>query len=396
MRLKEEEICELRKSAYGLVNAPYLWFHELREALINLKFVQCPLDHCLLSLPSSQGSICGLVGIHVDDGLACGDAVFEKTIKNLEIQFPFGSHRRKRFVFTGMQIDEDDHGNITLSQEDYLNKIEPISIDRSRRKESTLIISEEEPRSLRAERISSICCQDLHDRNRLLEDAKRYHDVKIKYTSINIPDLRFVTYSDALFATREKQHSQKFHLVLATDKGIFDRQTVMSSPIAWSSKKIDRVVGSALAAETYALSNACDSMEWIRLLWQWILDPNCNWRKPAECPNQAPKSIAVVDCKSLFDVIVKNTTPQCKEHRTLLEALVIKDRVQAGTQMHWVHSAAQLADSFTKVMDTSTLRSFLRNRKCCLPDMQAVLQDRADKKQQKTWLKTQIEQDVNP
>lgn len=52
-------------------------------------------------------------------------------------------------------------------------------------------------------KINCATVQDLHDRNRLLEDAKRYHDVKIKYTSINIPDLRFVTYSDALFATRE-------------------------------------------------------------------------------------------------------------------------------------------------------------------------------------------------
>ncbi len=205
-----------------------------------------------------------------------------------------------------------------------------------------------------------------------------------------------MTYSDASFATREKQHSQKGHLVIATDKGIFEKQTVITSPIAWSSKKIDRVVASTLAAETYALSNAIDGMEWIRILWQWIVDPNCNWRKPADCLKSAPKSLAVVDCKSLFDVIVKkNTTPQCKEHRTLLEAIVIKDRVQAGTQMHWVHSAAQLADSLTKVMNTSTLRSYLKHRRCCLHDMQAVLQDRADKKQQKTWLKSQIEQDMD-
>ena len=37
-------------------------------------------------------------------------------------------------------------------------------------------------------------------------------------------------------------------------------------PDSWSSKKIDRAV-SALAAETYALSNAIARMEWIRLLW---------------------------------------------------------------------------------------------------------------------------------
>ena len=419
MKLKGEEICELRKSAYGLVNAPYLWFQELREALINLQFAQCPLDPCLFSLPGPNGSIHGLVGIHVDDGLACGDSTFEKTIKTLESMFPFGSHRRKRFVFTGIQIDQDDRGNITLSQEDYISKIEPISIDRTRRKKATLTISEEERQGLRGligslqyaatntrpdiaarlsflqSKINCATIQDLHDCNRLLEDAKRHRDVKIRYTTINIPDLRFVTYSDASFATREKQHSQKGHFVLATQKGIFDKEKVVSSPIAWSSKKIDRVVASTLAAETYALSNAIDGMEWIRILWQWMVNPECNWRNPAECLNRAPKSMAVVDCKSLFDVIIKNTTPQCKEHRTLLEALVIKDRVQAGCQMHWVHSAAQLADCLTKVMDTTTLRSYLQHRMCCFHDMQAVLQDRADKKQQKTWLKTQIEHDVD-
>ena len=187
--------------------------------------------------------------------------VFEKAIKTLETQFPFGSHRRKRFVFTGIQIDQDDHGNITLSQEDYINKIEPISIDRDRRKKSTLTINEEERQSLRGligslqyaatntrpdiaarlsflqSKINCATIQDLHECNRLLEDAKRHQDVKIKYTTIEIPDLRFVTYSDASFATREKQHSQKGHLVLATDKGIFDRQTVISSPIAWELKE---------------------------------------------------------------------------------------------------------------------------------------------------------------
>ena len=244
-------------------------------------------------------------------------------------------------------------------------------------------------------KINYASIQDLHECNRLLEDAKRHHDVNIIYSTITIPNLRFVTYSDASFAIREEQHSQKGHLVLAIDKEIFNKQTVLSSPVARSSKKIDRLVASTLAAETYALSNAIDGMEWIRLLWQWIVDPNCNWRKPAECLQSAPKSIAVVDCKSLFDVIVKNITPQCKGHRTLLEALVIKDRVQAENHMHWVHSAAQLADSLTKVMDTSTLTSYLKHRRCCLHDMQAVLQDRADKKQQKTWLKSQIEQEMD-
>lgn len=154
MNLREEEICELRKSAYGLVNAPDLWLQELREALLALKFVQCPLDPCLFSLPGSQGFIHGIVAIHVDDGLACGDQIFGRTLKELEKHFPFGSHRRKHFVFTGIQIDQeqrhpDDQGAITLSQEEYINKVEPITIDRMRRKKTILTIDESERQSLR-------------------------------------------------------------------------------------------------------------------------------------------------------------------------------------------------------------------------------------------------------
>ena len=66
MDLKPWECCELLKSAYGLVNAPLLWYEELRGALIRLNFLVSPLDPCLFVLPKKDGSgIHGLVGIHV-------------------------------------------------------------------------------------------------------------------------------------------------------------------------------------------------------------------------------------------------------------------------------------------------------------------------------------------
>ena len=44
LQLKEEEACELLKSAYGLVNAPYLWYQELKDELLRLNFRMSPLD----------------------------------------------------------------------------------------------------------------------------------------------------------------------------------------------------------------------------------------------------------------------------------------------------------------------------------------------------------------
>ena len=420
MKLQETEICELLKSAYGLVNAPYLWYEELKENLCNLGFVMCPLDPCLFVLPDSKNGIHGLIGMHVDDGLCAGDGEFDKALQQLEKRFPFGSKREKNFTFTGIHIQQSSDGKIHLNQKNYVENIDPISINRERRKKETMLINDEERQGMRgligslqyaatntrpdiAARLSflqsKITCatiKDLHECNRLLADAKKHSQVEIIISPIAEKDIRFVTYSDASFATREKQQSQKGCIVLMAHKDITHQKEALASPITWHSKKINRVVASTLTAETYALSHAVDSGEWLRLLWHWMKCPSLDWKQPEITLRDLPDSIAVVDCKSLYDVITKNTMPQCQEHRTLLEALVIKDRVRHGVKLHWVHSAAQLADPLTKVMDCQKLRDFLQNNYCCLHDIQEVLKERADKRTQKSWLQQFIRPEDQP
>ena len=149
---------------------------------------------------------------------------------------------------------------------------------------------------------------------------------------------------------------------------------------------MDRVVASTLAAETYALSSAVDTCNWLRLMWEWLKNPAIPWRDPEQVWQKAYQGVAVMDCKSLYDVISKNTLPQCQEHRTLVEALVIKDHVKTGIVPYWVHSAAQLSDALTKIMDNYRLREFLRLSKTCLHDIDETLKQRADRKAFKTWL----------
>ena len=47
MGLKQNEVCRLVKSAYGLIDAPFLWFTELDKTLRSLNFVPSPFDPCL-------------------------------------------------------------------------------------------------------------------------------------------------------------------------------------------------------------------------------------------------------------------------------------------------------------------------------------------------------------
>lgn len=116
-----------------------------------------------------------------------------------------------------------------------------------------------------------------------------------------------------------------------------------------------------------------DLLSWTRLHWSWILNPSASWKTPEKTLKVLPPAFAVVDCKSLFDLLQKTSIPQCTEHRTTLEALVIKERLQEGVIVKWVHSAAQMADSLTKDMDNTVLRTFLRHGKCVLHDVEEVL-----------------------
>ena len=90
MHLKSNEVLQLLKGAYGRVDAPYLWFMELKRGLEELGFQQAPFDPCAFVL-EHQGKTQGVIGIHVDDGLCCGTPLFHEKLCLLEQKFPFGS-----------------------------------------------------------------------------------------------------------------------------------------------------------------------------------------------------------------------------------------------------------------------------------------------------------------
>ena len=415
MDLKDDEVCELLKGAYGLINAPLLWYCELKSALLSLGFIISPLDPCLFVLPKKNkptdepSAIHGVLGIHVDDGIGGGDKHFQQAIKALETKFPFGSQRQGSFTFTGVNIHQEYNGDILLSQKDYINDIPPIDVNRDRRKNPEMPINSSELQQLRGligslqyaatnsrpdlscrlsllqARVTCATVADLLQGNRMLADAKKHSDVTIKIQGLPVEQVRFLSFSDAAFATREKAHSQKGCIILATTEGIDQTRHSKVSPLVWFSKKINRVVSSTLASETYALSGALDLLSWTRMHWSWILNPFIEWKKPEETLKSIPPAFAVVDCKSLFDLLQKTSIPQCTEYRTMLEALVIKDRLSEGVIVKWVHSAAQMADSLTKDMDTSVLREFLKHGKCILHDVDEILKQRADKKIRQQW-----------
>ena len=384
------EVGKLNKSAYGLIDAPYLWYCALVAELNQLGFIATPFDPCLFILRApkgapNEGSLAGVLGIHVDDGIGGGNELYREKIKELEKKFPFGSHKTRAFTFTGIEVTQRGDNSIHLSQSAYVRKIKPIAIDVNRKTQTNSSINETEKLALRGligslqyastntrpdlssklsflqSSINSATVETLLEGNKLLHEAKQHHDLAIVIKPIPVQDFRFMAFSDASFSSSKKPDSHAGVIIVGTHRDISDNKQCPISPM------IQRVVTSTLAAESTSLASALDQLAWLRIFWSWLHDPSVEWRKPEQTLKQlspaisAPTfkhkaDIAITDCKSLYDLTTRTALPSCAEFRVQLVSRAIKEALQENITLRWVHSGAQLADALTKAMESHFLR----------------------------------------
>jgi hypothetical protein len=76
LKLPEDAVFKLKKSAYGLAEAPIAWFRCLRAKLEQLHWKPHPLDECVMTLYDEHQQVKGMIGIHVDDLLVAGEGVY--------------------------------------------------------------------------------------------------------------------------------------------------------------------------------------------------------------------------------------------------------------------------------------------------------------------------------
>ena len=369
MNLKPNEVCRLVKSAYGLIDAPFLWFSELDKTLRSLNFLPSPFDPCLyLYYHDHSKGPSGILGVHVNDGLCGGDEHFQKAIHELEKKFPFGAKKSQNFVFTGIDMNQQNDHSIVMSQEKYITKINPIHIQPERKAQLELPVTERERQDLRAligslqyasvntrpdlasrlsflqSDINKATIETLIQANKTLHEAKRHKETSIKIQPIPMDKIRFLAFSDASFASKRQPESHTGTMIMTTHENIGKNHVCVVNPISWGCKKIQRVVTSTLSAETTSLNTTLDQLSWLRLFWSWIRDPQTNWKNPTETLKKLPETfatatfkedpaIAITDCKSLYDLVTRTAPPQCQEYRTQLQARAIKDLLAEGVTL---------------------------------------------------------------
>eukprot|EP00435_Cladocopium_sp_Y103_P006894 s1307_g2.t1 len=257
MNLRENEVCRLVKSAYGLIDAPFLWFTELDKTLKELGFISSPFDLCLYMLhEKDKAEPAGILGVHVDDGLCGGNQYFQQQIQKLEQKFPFGSRKSQNFIFTGIEMTQHNDFSITMSQENYVTKINPIHFQPQRKAELELPVTERERQDLRAligslqyasvntrpdiasrlsflqSVINSATVDTLIQGNKVLHEAKRYKSTCIRIQPIPMDKIRILAFSDASFASKKQPESHTGTMIMTTHEDIGKNHVCPVNPIS--------------------------------------------------------------------------------------------------------------------------------------------------------------------
>ena len=247
----------LKKSAYGLADAPVEWYGEAKKQASAKQVANPSLDQCcfLMTFVTNQKvELCGILILHVDDMLLSGDkknSTFVNALEELKKNFNFGKweqlQREQSIKYCGGQIYLNDWG-IEVSYDEYMRKICPITVQRGRKPDDKLSPSElskmraligalqwpstqglpmlAASTSLQAGCLKDGTVQDLLDLNKTLRFGKAIGDTPIKFLarpaepSTGFERMTLVAYSDAAFGVRRDHASQGGFIILACDKSV--------------------------------------------------------------------------------------------------------------------------------------------------------------------------------
>ena len=341
------KLWKLNCSLYGLTDAAREFYLSIKEELITLGCKMSTIDNSLF-YKLDNGELIGLLATHIDDFLHCGNDLFSETvIKPLCRRFQAGSHDIHNFIYTGIQIKQDQEG-LSMNQDHYIEETEEIECTRTNTElnssEKSLlrsivgainwIVQGTRPDGCfemlaLSTRFNSATSDDLKSANKLLKKMKQLSSM-IKVPQLNSDIWYLVLFADASFANLpDGVSSTSAHVIFLVDN---ERHCC---PIEWRGCKIKRVVKSTQAAETLAFQ---EGIEAVIVIMQVIAEL---------LPNKTLKILAKTDKKGLVESL--NSTKQVTERVLRINIASIKQFVEEhNIGVQWIPADFMLADCMTK------------------------------------------------
>lgn len=243
--------------------------------------------------------------------------------------------------------------------------------------------------SLIASSLANLKVQDILDLNKTIAQLKSRADLCLKVQPIEMSKLAWGVITDASFANASKGRSQGAYAVIAYDQELLEKGEGKCNLLHWRSGKIQRVANSTLAAETQSLSRGLGELSWTVTVFNELINPGFDlkqWERSLldrklrafageDSEPELVRGVCIVDGKSLFGHLSKETTGIAGDKRTALEMQVIRQTLaETGIKVKWVPHPSMAVDCLTKrqgnaqplldLLDTGTLRVSAPNKNC--------------------------------
>ncbi|XP_074290587.1 uncharacterized protein LOC141617305 [Silene latifolia] len=367
-RGKEGKVCRLKKSLYGLRQAPRCWFAKLTASLKNFGFVQSYSDYSLFYF--SRGTVRLFVLIYMDDLVIAGNDPSE--ISKFKAYLSDCFHMKdlgKLKYFLGLEVSRSKEG-IYLSQRKY-------ALD---------IISETGLLG------SKPVATPIEQNHRLglasgppSPDAESYRRLigRLVYLAVTRPDLSYAVHILSHFLSNPgSEHMAAAHRVVrylkgSPGQGILLRAdsslslrgwcdsdwggcptsrrsitgwfvTLGDSPISWKTKKQQTVSLSAAEAEYRSMAQLVYELKWLKCLLSSL-----------DVAFAAPISI-FSNSKSALD-LARNPVFHERTKHIEIDCHFIRDAITDGLVLPThVSTTDQLADIFTKALGVPQFTYLLR------------------------------------
>eukprot|EP00439_Symbiodinium_sp_Y106_P051746 s4878_g6.t3 len=364
--LESGQLLEIVAGAYGLNDAPAHWRRSLKKALMQLGYEQSVLDPTLFLL-KKQRRVAGVVIVEVDDLWTAGNADHYQQISALRERFTFGKFKFLQDEIEGVgfnrrRMKQDEAFNFTYDLHKFIEeRLAPVEIEGKLGEQSATAHEVAQARavlgslnwlgregrpdlvgevSILSSRVPDLRVKELRDINRTVERAKATATLSITIKGISEESIGFGVVSDASYA---------------------NGKPLIATLLYWKSGRIHRVVNSTLAAESMSLSRALGDLMWCVTLFNELThvgfelkewESSLQHRRLCVIPGKQEDSrnLAVVDAKSLYDHLSKETCGHTSDQRTAAEMQIIRQTLsELGASIRWVDHNRMLVDALTKM-----------------------------------------------
>ena len=370
----------LEKAAYGLKDAPLLWFVAINAYLIGLGYRSTSHDPCCYKKLNDQ-HLGLLLSLHVDDTLCTGPEE-ELNVLHGHLEKRFGTVKRERNHFRHFGVDTfkcmTTH-HVWLDQRDYLTQLKPITINRKRgdgRTAESPITADEV--TLYRSLVSAIAwlgttyapalagaslyqtylpvpsvANVLHLNNLLDQFVTCYSPLIIRS---DIVDPVIIAVSDSSLGNVAKYSQGGYWILLANRRN--DGLCGICSILTYRSSKSKRVASSSLHAETLALVGALEEASLVQTFLHEINHPSLTTLELVNAsPSELVSIVGVTDCHDLLDTLCKSTAPILSNKAMQLYTTVLREfrETERVSAWAWCDTRDNIANGLTKLESDGTL-----------------------------------------